>query len=83
MPLKPNARLWTMQEQIISDDMTGMILQFEMMPDGEPRLKLFSRRFPFGNREICFTPDGLHAGAGTALQLCRPSWMTEIEPGER
>ena len=79
MPLKPDAQNWTVLEQVIRDEMTGLSIQFEVMPDGEPWLRLFGKRMPHGNREVCFSLDGHPAGFGTATQLCRPAWMTKIE----
>lgn len=78
MSLKPNAQEWTVQEQIVEDEASGLTLQFEVNPDGTPRLRIYGPALPFGNREIVFDSDGIEAGAGTFAGLCRPSWMTEI-----
>jgi len=78
MAYNTRTRLWSINEQII-EDASGLTLQFEVTPDGEPRLRIFGEALPFGNREIQFTPDGRHAGAGTTTTgLSRPSWMTEM-----
>ncbi len=80
MPLKPEAGNWTVLEQVIRDEMTGLSIQFEVMPDGEPRLRLFGPSLPHGNREICFDLHGYEAGAGTATAgVCRPAWITQID----
>ncbi|MCG3123014.1 MAG: hypothetical protein GIKADHBN_01422 [Phycisphaerales bacterium] len=79
MSLKPNAQLWTVLEQIVRDDASGLICQFEVAPDGSPRLRLFGEALPFGNREIVFSLDGKEAGAGTHTGLCRPAWLTALD----
>lgn len=79
MPLKQQAKNWTIKEQIVTDEASGLTIQFEMLPDGEPRLRLFGENLPFGNREIMFHRDGTEAGAGTCTGLCRPAWVTSTE----
>jgi hypothetical protein len=74
--LKPNASNWTIKEQIIEDAASGLMLQFEIAPDGEPCLRIYGDALPFGNREVQFHRDGTEAGAGTATGLCRPCWMS-------
>jgi len=78
MPVKPNAALCGIREQIIEDRATGLILQFECA-DGKPRLVIAGESLPFGNREILFDQDGREAAAGTLLgQFRRPSWLKGV-----
>jgi len=81
MALKPDGKPWTVREQIVEDLASGLTFQFEVMPDGEVRLRVYGDALPFGNREIIFDEKGAEAGAGTATAgLCRPAWMAPIEP---
>ena len=78
MTVKPDAQEWRVKEQIIEDAVTGLTLQFALMPNGTPRLRLYGN-LPFGNREIIFNAAGEEAGSGTALTgLCRPSWLRDV-----
>ena len=54
MPIKPDAKKWIVLEQLVEDPVTGLAFQFEVTPDGEPRLRLFGESLPFVNREIHF-----------------------------
>lgn len=78
MNIKDDAKLWTVKEQIIDDPVSGLSIQFEVSPNGEPRLRLFGISLPFGNREIQFDVEGKEAGSGTATSLCKPTWMTNV-----
>lgn len=79
MSIKPDAKWWSVREQIIEDPASGLTFQFEVMPDGSPRLRVFGD-LPFGNREFVFNADGEEAGAGTAVGgLCRPAWLCELD----
>ncbi len=81
MPLKDNAKDWTIKEQIIEDPVSGLTFQFEVIPSSTARycLRIFGD-LPHGNREIIFDVEGQEAGAGTAVSgLCKPTWLTEIE----
>lgn len=60
------AKTWTVREQTIYDQVSGLIIQFTVGKDGLSRLRLFGK-LPFGNREIGFGTDGLEAFAGVAL----------------
>jgi hypothetical protein len=81
MPLKENAKTLTIREQIIEDPVSGLTFQFEVMPDGSSRFRIYGD-LPFGNREFIFDENGQEAGAGTALVgLCRPGWLTNIDDG--
>ena len=80
MAVKPDGKTWRVKEQIIEDRVTGLTYQFEVMPDGEMRFRIFGDGLPFGNREIIFDADGAEAGSGTATRgLCRPAWMEQID----
>lgn len=80
MSLKPDAKRWEIREQVFEDPASGMTFQFEIMPDGEPRFRVFGEALPFGNREYFFNAKGEQNGTGTATSgLCRPSWMTEVD----
>jgi hypothetical protein len=78
MPLKHDAKPWTIREQIINDPVSGLSFQFEVMPDGEMRFRVFGK-LSHGNREFIFDERGNEAGAGTAVAgLCRPSWLQRV-----
>jgi hypothetical protein len=78
MPVKPNAALCAIKEQIVEDLASGLILQFEC--DGDrTRLVIAGRVLPFGNREIIFDSEGREAAAGTLVgEFRRPSWLKEV-----
>ena len=79
MPPKPNGKLCHIREQIIEDQSTGLILQFECSEEGKARLVIAGRTLPFGNREILFDADGNEAAAGTLLgEFRRPSWLKGV-----
>jgi len=79
MTVKEQEKKWQIKEQIIQDAVTGLTFQFEVMPSGEPRFRVFGE-FPFGNREFIFNEAGEKTGSGTATRgLCRPSWMTKVD----
>ena len=79
MPLKPNGALCKVREQIVEDDASGLILQFEC-ENGRTRLTIAGRALPFGNREIVFDDQGREAAAGTLLRkFRRPSWLTKVK----
>ena len=74
--VKPNGVEWTVKEQIVRDLVTGLTFQFEVMPDGCPRLIVTGGTLEFGNREIVFTTDGVKSSSGTHLAPCpTPSWV--------
>lgn len=78
MPAKPDGKVWQVREQIIEDPASGLTFQFEVMPDGESRLRIFGESLPFGNREIIFDQSGAEAGAGCYTGLCRPAWLEKV-----
>jgi hypothetical protein len=79
MPLKPNGALCKVREQIVQDDASGLILQFECAKGGM-RLVIAGDALPFGNREILFDDQGREAAAGTLLgSFRRPSWLTKVK----
>ena len=79
MSLKPNGGLCKVREQIVEDDASGLILQFECT-NGRTRLVIAGESLPFGNREILFDDEGCEAAAGTLLgSFRRPSWLSKIK----
>lgn len=79
MPIKPNGALCKVREQIVVDDASGLILQFECA-NGRTRLVIAGESLPFGNREIIFDDDGREAAAGTLLGVFRrPSWLRKVK----
>lgn len=78
MAARENARQWAIKEQIVEDPVSGLTLQFEVMPDGEMKLRLFGDSLPFGNREISFDKSGKEVGTGTFTGQCRPAWLQEV-----
>lgn len=78
MPIKPNAALCKVREQIVEDDASGLILQFECI-DGRTRLVIAGASLPYGNREILFDAEGREAAAGTLTgSFRRPSWLKGV-----
>ena len=76
MGIKDNARDWTIKEQVIEDPVSGLTIQFETMPDGDKRLRLFGPKLQFGNRELVFNENGEMTGSGTHVAgRCRPTWL--------
>jgi hypothetical protein len=79
MPVKPNGALCKVREQIVEDDASGLILQFECA-NGRTRLVIVGESLPFGNREIIFDDDGRESAAGTLVgSFRRPSWLTKVK----
>jgi hypothetical protein len=79
MPIKPNGALCKVREQIVEDDASGLILQFECS-NGRMRLIIAGPSLPFGNREILFDDEGREAAAGTLLgSFRRPSWLSKVK----
>ncbi|HUG75974.1 MAG TPA: hypothetical protein VML57_00645 [Burkholderiales bacterium] len=78
MPVKPNATLCPIREQIVEDPASGLILQFECV-EGYTRLVIAGKSLTLGNREIIFDADGREAAAGTLVgEFRRPSWLKKI-----
>jgi hypothetical protein len=66
---------WRVKDQLIDDDVSGLTLRFEVLPTGEPILRLFGAILPHGNRVIRFTQSGeLQHMATSVLGLERPNW---------
>jgi hypothetical protein len=79
MPIKPNGALCKVREQIVEDEASGLILQFEC-ENGRMRLIIAGASLPFGNREILFDDEGREAAAGTVLgRFRRPSWLAKVK----
>lgn len=79
MPLRLNHKPWTVREQVIEDPVTELSIQFEVMPDETPRLRLFGKHLAFGNRELVFSKDGVFDGGGTYTSSCCPSWPDPLD----
>lgn len=78
MPLKPNAALCGIREQIVEDPASGLILQFECN-NGNARLVIAGTSLPFGNREILFDADGRESTTGSLVgEFRRPSWLKRV-----
>lgn len=79
MPVKPHGELCKVREQIVEDEASGLILQFECA-NGRTRLVIAGESLPFGNREILFDDQGREAAAGTLLGgFRRPSWLKKVD----
>lgn len=79
MPVKPNGALCQVREQIIEDEATGLVLQFECQ-HGRMRLVISGNSLPVGNREILFDRDGCEAGSGTLVgEYRRPTWLKRVK----
>jgi hypothetical protein len=66
---------WQVKEQLIDDDVSGLTLRFEVLPTGEPILRLYGAQLPHGNRVIRFTCAGeLQHMATSVLGSERPNW---------
>lgn len=80
MAIKDGAKDWTVKEQIIEDPVSGLTIQFEVMPDGDRCLRLFGPSLHFGNRELIFDEVGKMTGSGTHTGgLCKPAWLTSLD----
>lgn len=80
MSIKVDGKPWSIKEQIVDDPASGLSFQFEIGPDGLPRLRLFGDDLPFGNREFVFDENGEEAGAGTyTAGTCRPAWLEKLD----
>jgi hypothetical protein len=58
MPLKDDAKSWTIKEQIIEDPLIDLTFQFEVAPDGTPRLRISGNLPIAGDRLIVFNAHG-------------------------
>jgi hypothetical protein len=74
-----NAHLM-IKPQIIECKASQITLQFAVLPDGQPRLWIFSRQFPEGHRELQFDTDGNFTGVTTYKGCCQPSWFVAKLP---
>ena len=78
MPVKPNGNVCAIREQIVEDQASGLILQFECN-GGRTRLVIAGAALPFGNREIIFDSQGRESAAGTLVgEFRRPSWLKSV-----
>lgn len=58
---------WVIKEQTVTDPVSGLTLEFEVSPDGEPHLHLYGDCLVFGNRTIMFHMDGQAATGETMI----------------
>ena len=78
MATKPGAKSLTILEQIIEDDVSGLIIQFERMAEDRTVIRLFSTNIPCGNRVLTFDFDGHFIGGGTYTRTCpRPTFIKD------
>jgi hypothetical protein len=71
---------WKIREQVVTDRLSGLTFQFEVLPSGYPVFRVFGD-LPFGNREFVFDKNGERNGAGTALVgPTKPTWICATEP---
>ncbi len=54
---------WVIKEQIVTDPVSGLTLEFAVSEDGEPHMTIYGHSLVFGNRTIVFHLDG-HAASG-------------------
>lgn len=69
--LMPNAQHLNIKEQIINDDVTGLMVVFRRTPSGEARLHIIGSILPYGNRDFQFDLNGELAGTGTGFRDCK------------
>ena len=81
MAIKPGAQNWTIKEQIIVDDVSGLTLQFVRSSAEDAPMRLIVRgALPYGSREFLFTPDGEEAGAGVSLRdSSKANWLKPVK----
>jgi len=81
MAVKPGADTLKVLEQIVEDPVTGLTLQFSVVPGAKTpfRLRIFGALLT-GSREIRFDANGKKAGSETALlDVHRPTWIREVQ----
>lgn len=73
-------KICNIAEQIIEDPVSGLTFQFEVMPEGDTRFRVFGDYMRLGNnREFIFNDKGKEAGSGSSLTgFCRPTWMQPL-----
>jgi len=75
--LKPQAETCKIKEQIITDQASGLTLQFERDEQGYTRLRIFGTALPYRNRELIFSAEGVLGATGTLTRgLSKPAWLT-------
>jgi hypothetical protein len=80
MAVKPGADFLTLCEQIIEDPITGLTLQFSVVPNASApfRLRIFGAMAK-GTREYFFDADGKESMSVTVLSdSCRPTWLRKV-----
>jgi hypothetical protein len=80
MPIKPNAKEWSILEQTVEDVPTGLTFQFVVVEGGTARYRLrVYGALPGEVREIVFDAEGREAAAGTRVaEPCRASWLSTV-----
>ena len=65
MPPKEGETVCHIKEQIIEDPVTGLTIQFEAVPGGEYRVRLFTPVIPLGTANTLFDKEGTRWARGT------------------
>jgi len=74
--LKPNAKDWTIKEQIIRDPISGLTLQFDVCPGGSMRLRIFGDGLSHGHREIGWGANGEREWSAVGkTRVPSPGWV--------
>lgn len=69
---------WSIQQQLIDDDVSGLTFAFDVLPSGEPVLRIYGAILPHGNRILRFSQSGnLEHLATSVLGTERPNWPRE------
>ncbi len=68
--LKSDAKILNIKEQLVNDEVTGLMLIFRVAPNGETRLHIVGESLLFGNRDFQFDKEGNLVGTGTACSDC-------------
>lgn len=72
---------WRVKDQLIDDDVSGLTMRFEVLPSGEPVLRLYGAILPHGNRLIRFSRAGEFQHMATSvLGTERPNWPHRNTP---
>ena len=72
---------WRVKDQLIDDDVSGLTMRFEVLPTGEPVLRLYGAILPHGNRLIRFSRTGdFQHMATSVLGAERPNWPHHDTP---
>lgn len=84
MGTMPNGGWFRVREQILRDGASGLTLQFEALPGGLMRLRVFGVREATSANEIVFDEDGEWMFSQIFLGECpRPGWIGGVLSAER